>query len=163
MATLAPPSPTRSPSRMPRRWARKCERYCCIGATYFPLFFVYSITTWAVWVEATIGFLPAKSAFTGQFVLSQLVRNTNCCQVPAHPSLASHSTSSSTGLIPQPFSQVRGLQQLEITVTALSQHRRRPSRRTSQSNQTGNYDSARNAKQGNRIVRIIARRVGHAC
>jgi hypothetical protein len=52
--------PDRSSSRMSRRWARKCERYCCLGATYFPLAFVYSITSWAVWVEATIGFL-AKS------------------------------------------------------------------------------------------------------
>jgi hypothetical protein len=66
MATLAAPSPPRSPSRMPRRWARKCERYCCIGITYFPLVFVYSITTWAVWVEATIGFMPSKSAFIGK-------------------------------------------------------------------------------------------------
>ncbi|PQE28367.1 palmitoyltransferase PFA3 protein [Rutstroemia sp. NJR-2017a BBW] len=46
---------------MPRRWARKCERYCCVAATYFPLAFVYSITTWAVWVEATIGFLADGS------------------------------------------------------------------------------------------------------
>lgn len=66
MASLAPPSPSRSPARMPRKWARKCERYCCLGATYFPLFFVYGITTWAVWVEATIGFLPAN-AMRGMF------------------------------------------------------------------------------------------------
>lgn len=65
MATLAPPSPSLSPTRMPRRWARKCERYCCIGATYFPLLFVYSITSWAVWVEATIGFLPAHTPWIG--------------------------------------------------------------------------------------------------
>ena len=65
MATLAPPSPSLSPTRMPRRWARKCERYCCIGATYFPLVFVYSITSWAVWVEATIGFLPAHTPWIG--------------------------------------------------------------------------------------------------
>ncbi|KAL3426820.1 DHHC zinc finger domain-containing protein [Phlyctema vagabunda] len=65
MATLAPPSPHRSPTRMPRKWARKCERYCCLGFTYFPLAFVYSITTWAVWVEATIGTLPSKSAWIG--------------------------------------------------------------------------------------------------
>jgi hypothetical protein len=65
MATFASPSPSRSPTRMPRRWARKCERYCCIGATYFPLVFVYSITSWAVWVEATIGFLPAHTPWIG--------------------------------------------------------------------------------------------------
>ncbi|KAH7342336.1 DHHC palmitoyltransferase-domain-containing protein [Rhexocercosporidium sp. MPI-PUGE-AT-0058] len=50
---------------MSRKWARKCERYCCIGATYFPLLFVYSLTSWAVWVEATIGFLQAKTTWTG--------------------------------------------------------------------------------------------------
>jgi hypothetical protein len=65
MATLSPPSPSQSPTRMPRKWARKCERYCCLGATYFPLVFVYSITSWAVWVEATIGFLPAKTLWIG--------------------------------------------------------------------------------------------------
>ncbi|TVY13344.1 Palmitoyltransferase PFA3 [Lachnellula arida] len=68
MATLAPPSPPNSPSRMPtpRGWARKVERCCCIGATYFPLFFVYSITSWAVWVEATIGFLPTQGVWIGK-------------------------------------------------------------------------------------------------
>jgi palmitoyltransferase len=50
---------------MARRWARKCERYCCLGATYFPLVFVYSITTWAVWVEATIGFISSKDVWIG--------------------------------------------------------------------------------------------------
>ncbi|CAG8981934.1 hypothetical protein HYALB_00013892 [Hymenoscyphus albidus] len=68
MATLATPrsnSPL-SPTRMPRRWARKCERYCCLGATYFPLAFVYSITTWAVWVESSIGFLPVQSVWIGK-------------------------------------------------------------------------------------------------
>ncbi|KAH8672856.1 DHHC palmitoyltransferase-domain-containing protein [Tricladium varicosporioides] len=50
---------------MPRKWARKCERYCCLGATYFPLFFVYSLTSWAVWVESAIGFLPSDSAGKG--------------------------------------------------------------------------------------------------
>ncbi|CAL3969041.1 unnamed protein product [Diplocarpon coronariae] len=65
MATLASSSPPRSPSRMPRRCARKCERYCCLGVTYFPLFFVYSITSWAVWVETTIGFLQAKRTWAG--------------------------------------------------------------------------------------------------
>ncbi|KAI9052131.1 hypothetical protein LZ554_003493 [Drepanopeziza brunnea f. sp. 'monogermtubi'] len=50
---------------MPRKWARKCERYCCLGATYFPLVFVYALTSWALWVEATIGFLQTKGTWTG--------------------------------------------------------------------------------------------------
>jgi len=57
-----------SPSRMPRKWARKCERYCCIGVTYFPLVFVYSITTWAVWVEVTMGLEPTKSVWIGKSI-----------------------------------------------------------------------------------------------
>ncbi|XXH00531.1 hypothetical protein Hte_006879 [Hypoxylon texense] len=40
---------------MARRWARRIERYCCISITYFPLAFVYGLTTWAVWVVVNIG------------------------------------------------------------------------------------------------------------
>ncbi|OTB06063.1 hypothetical protein M426DRAFT_72417 [Hypoxylon sp. CI-4A] len=40
---------------MARRWARRFERYCCNCLTYFPLAFVYSLTTWAVWVVVNIG------------------------------------------------------------------------------------------------------------
>jgi hypothetical protein len=65
MATLESPSHSPSPARMSRKWARKCERYCCLGATYFPLLFVYSLTSWAVWVEATIGFLPGQPDYLG--------------------------------------------------------------------------------------------------
>lgn len=49
-----------------RGWARKVERYCCNTITYFPLVFVYGLTSWAVWVEAGIGFAPTKSAWTGK-------------------------------------------------------------------------------------------------
>lgn len=38
-----------------RNCAHRFERLCCTLATYFPLAFVYSLTTWAVWVEASIG------------------------------------------------------------------------------------------------------------
>ncbi|TKA76992.1 hypothetical protein B0A49_01978 [Cryomyces minteri] len=65
MATLASPSPSRSPSRRRGGYLRKCERYCCTVLTYFPLAFVYGLTSWAVWVEAGIGLLPVKSAWTG--------------------------------------------------------------------------------------------------
>ncbi|KAI1000762.1 Palmitoyltransferase [Podosphaera aphanis] len=36
-----------------------------MGVTYFPLVFVYLITTWAVWVEASVGFLPTKTRWVG--------------------------------------------------------------------------------------------------
>lgn len=48
------PPPTASRRRM-RNCAHRIERLCCTLATYFPLAFVYSITTWAVWVDASIG------------------------------------------------------------------------------------------------------------
>lgn len=39
---------------MARRWARKIERTCCIALTYFPLFFVYGLTTWAAAVLVSL-------------------------------------------------------------------------------------------------------------
>ncbi|KAL5119563.1 palmitoyltransferase for Vac8p [Pleosporales sp. CAS-2024a] len=69
MAMLGSPSPPSSPSRIMRRrgWARRVERYCCSTMTYFPLVFVYGLTSWAVWVEAGIGFVPSTNAWTGKF------------------------------------------------------------------------------------------------
>ncbi|CAJ2507222.1 Uu.00g084080.m01.CDS01 [Anthostomella pinea] len=46
---------------MARRWARRFERYCCNCLTYFPLAFVYGLTTWAVWVVVNIGSTTAKN------------------------------------------------------------------------------------------------------
>lgn len=51
---------------MSRRWARKLERCCCTFATYIPLLFVYGLTTWAVWVDVTIGSLPSKASWLGK-------------------------------------------------------------------------------------------------
>ncbi|KAL2829201.1 Palmitoyltransferase pfa3 [Aspergillus cavernicola] len=67
MATLAmsPPSSPSFPKRRPKAWALRCERYCCAAATYFPLTFVYSLTTWAVYVEASVGLKPTTSPWIG--------------------------------------------------------------------------------------------------
>lgn len=67
MATLAPSSSPSPPPLKRRRktWARKCERYCCNVVTYLPLAFVYGLSTWAVWVEAGIGFMPTRSSWIG--------------------------------------------------------------------------------------------------
>ncbi|OCT45372.1 Palmitoyltransferase pfa3 [Cladophialophora carrionii] len=55
-------SPPPTPGRRRRQsCAQRCERGCCTVATYFPLAFVYSITTWAVWVVASIGFGSHRS------------------------------------------------------------------------------------------------------
>ncbi|TPX06928.1 uncharacterized protein E0L32_011152 [Thyridium curvatum] len=48
-----------------RRWARRVERYCCTALTYFPLAFVYTLTTWACWVAVTIGTVTTNSAWIG--------------------------------------------------------------------------------------------------
>ncbi|EAW14500.1 DHHC family palmitoyltransferase [Aspergillus clavatus NRRL 1] len=67
MATLAssPPASPSWPKRRPRAWALRCERYCCAAASYFPLAFVYSLTTWAVYVETSVGLKPSKSIWIG--------------------------------------------------------------------------------------------------
>ncbi|KAG5301333.1 palmitoyltransferase pfa3 [Histoplasma ohiense] len=62
----APTSPPLSPSRRRcREVARRCERLCCNMFTYFPLAFVYGLTTWSVYVEAKIGMQPTKSRWIG--------------------------------------------------------------------------------------------------
>ncbi|KAK6084762.1 DHHC zinc finger domain-containing protein [Seiridium cupressi] len=53
------------PSTMSRRWARRIERYCCSCLTYFPLAFVYGLTTWAVWVVVSIGSSKTKTNWIG--------------------------------------------------------------------------------------------------
>ncbi|EME45413.1 hypothetical protein DOTSEDRAFT_43760 [Dothistroma septosporum NZE10] len=59
MPTLAAPTSTPSPPFHRRRksWARKLERCCCQTFAYFPLTFVYGLTTWAVYVEVDVSFL----------------------------------------------------------------------------------------------------------
>lgn len=47
------------------RWARRAERCCCTVATYFPLLFVYGLTTWAVWVDVSIGSHADKATWLG--------------------------------------------------------------------------------------------------
>ncbi|ROV91464.1 hypothetical protein VSDG_07135 [Cytospora chrysosperma] len=47
------------------RWARRFERCCCRCATYFPLLFVYGLTTWAVIVLCSIGNNSPKSSWIG--------------------------------------------------------------------------------------------------
>jgi len=71
MATLGSPEPPHSPSSRRRRrsFLRRCERYCCTTLTYFPLAFVYGLTTWAVWVQTRLGFLP-----TQRYIWSGLLR-----------------------------------------------------------------------------------------
>ncbi|KAI0891567.1 palmitoyltransferase PFA3 [Annulohypoxylon nitens] len=93
-------SPSLRSPNMARRWARRFERYCCNCLTYFPLAFVYSLTTWAVWVVVSIGssatqkpgWIGTKSSIGGVFLYVML----NWCYTTAvftNPG----STTSSTG------------------------------------------------------------------
>ncbi|EME84146.1 uncharacterized protein MYCFIDRAFT_96657, partial [Pseudocercospora fijiensis CIRAD86] len=61
MPTLAAPTTTRSPPFHRRRksWARNIERCCCTTFAYFPLVFVYGLTSWAVYVEVNVSFIGA--------------------------------------------------------------------------------------------------------
>ena len=45
-----------------KSWARRFERCCCTTLSYFPLTFVYGLTTWAVYVEVSVSFLSPTSA-----------------------------------------------------------------------------------------------------
>ena len=75
MATLAssPPTSPSWPKRRTRAWVLRCERYCCAAASCFPLAFVYGLTTWAVYVEASIGFKNSRSPWIGTYRISHLV------------------------------------------------------------------------------------------
>ena len=55
------PRPSHSPSLHRRRksWGRKIERCCCTGLSYFPLFFVYGLTSWAAYVEVSVSFIAS--------------------------------------------------------------------------------------------------------
>lgn len=63
MATLASDTPPMSPPFHRRRksWARKVERVCCQTLTYFPLLFVYGLTTWSVWVAINVSFFSGNT------------------------------------------------------------------------------------------------------
>lgn len=63
----APSSTSSSPSpmnRRPKSWARKIERACCSVITYFPLGFIYGLSTWAIWVEAGLGLSTGLNGWT---------------------------------------------------------------------------------------------------
>ncbi|KAI0883301.1 palmitoyltransferase PFA3 [Annulohypoxylon maeteangense] len=88
---------------MARRWARRLERYCCNCLTYFPLAFVYSLSTWAVWVVVSIGssatqkpgWIGTKSSIGGVFLYLML----NWCYTTAvftNPGSTTNSTGYST-------------------------------------------------------------------
>ena len=64
MATLASDTPPMSPPfhRRRRSWARKVERVCCSALSFFPLLFVYGLTTWSVWGAVNVSFFSGNNA-----------------------------------------------------------------------------------------------------
>ncbi|KAL2023854.1 hypothetical protein VTK56DRAFT_631 [Thermocarpiscus australiensis] len=64
--TLDIPSNSGPNMAVARRWARKLERTCCTCATYFPLAFVYGLTTWAVFVLVTLCSTTSKVPWLGR-------------------------------------------------------------------------------------------------
>lgn len=77
MASYSTPSSSPPPGPSRRRLnscARACERGCCALATYFPLAFIYSLSTWGVWVIGNIGFgnTGSKNIWWGVQAISAL-------------------------------------------------------------------------------------------
>lgn len=63
MESLAgdPPHPSSPPFRRRRKsWARTVERICCQTLAYFPLTFVYGLSTWAIYVEVQVSFIGSS-------------------------------------------------------------------------------------------------------
>lgn len=52
--------------RMARRWARRMERTCCSIVKYFPLLFVYGLTSWAAYTVVCIGNEDTNIAWLGK-------------------------------------------------------------------------------------------------
>lgn len=59
-----------STRRRTKSFARRLERCCCTTFAYFPLVFVYGITTWAIYVEANVSFIGR--AGTGAYLRAAL-------------------------------------------------------------------------------------------
>lgn len=143
-----------------RKLIRKCERYCCMTFTYFPLAFVYSITTWAVWVEASIGFNPSQSPWIGLFFPEpsnhkSLIADARQGREPHF--LVSPSTSFSTGPIPLPSSLLRVRLPIFIMAIPHSPPKQPPLRHPSPSNRRASSASVRSARHGSLTAPITAR------
>lgn len=72
LATTHRSSTSTSPSfhRRTKSFARRLERCCCATFAFFPLVFVYGLTTWAVWVEANVSFVGRNG--TGAYLRAAL-------------------------------------------------------------------------------------------
>ncbi|KAF1822336.1 zf-DHHC-domain-containing protein, partial [Dissoconium aciculare CBS 342.82] len=49
--------------RRRKSWARKLERCCCTTFAYFPLVFVYGLTSWAIYVQVNVCFLDEYTSW----------------------------------------------------------------------------------------------------
>ena len=83
-STALDPPPSSSSGNMARRWARKLERYCCTCVTYFPLAFVYSITSWAVYVDVSLSTTPSGVTWLGRPPPLPRLQHRWCARWPYH-------------------------------------------------------------------------------
>jgi len=162
-------SPLSSPGPRKRRskgWASKCERCCCSVVTCLPLVFVYGLTTWAIWVEAGIGFLPGSSTWGGTVNFAHYVilrpADVKDLQDISRRLLASYFTSYSTGPILPQYGLIPG--HLSTRQEALATPPYLPTNLVrnktcllSPSNRPAGLGSVRNVKRASPIVRITAR------
>ncbi|KAK3069010.1 palmitoyltransferase for Vac8p [Teratosphaeriaceae sp. CCFEE 6253] len=65
--TLASPPSSPRRRRSPKHWAQRLERCCCRTLAYFPLVFVYGLTTWAVCVEVSVSFFGKSISDNSSF------------------------------------------------------------------------------------------------
>lgn len=165
-----------TPSDM-ARWARRIERCCCRCATYFPLLFVYGLTTWAVLVICSIGYNAQKSSWIGMLwprpraLLASALLKTPAANLPLLYALQElgplysvlFSTPSSTGHTPPPSSLPQEAPPT-TAATAPCPHTRRPARPPpSPSSPTARCASARNARHASPTGRTTAQPAGAAC
>lgn len=165
---LDPPSSL--PPNMARRWARKLERYCCTCVTYFPLAFVYSITSWAVYVDVSLSTTPSGVTWLGRstpllpsqhrwcVMLTILFSSAQASPMASSPSFY---TSWPTGAIHMPSSLRQGALPMTMA-TAPSLHRHPLLPPHLPSSPMANSDFARSARHESLTALITARHAAAA-
>lgn len=172
MATLAQDSPSSSPTRSRKSFARRLERCCCGGLAYFPLAVVYGLTTWAVYVEVSLGLQPGGGRWVGMQILqSDLVWTVHADYVKQdrrHHSSASFCMCWQMSHIRLPCSKVLARLLIPSPTLALDlpgiplfrrkslNNRPRSHTPLSQPSRVGGHVIARNVSPSSRIERITA-------
>ena len=149
-----------------RRWARRLERTCCACARYFPLAFVYGLTTWAVFVLVSLCSTPSRVTWLGEISLfsktTTLPPLTKPGQAGQLRSRASRSTFLPIGATPPPSSPPPAAPPT-IMATAPCPHTPRPRPPPSPSSPTASCASAKSARPASPTAPTIAPPAAAAC